>query len=202
VALERLDPLLRRGLQPVVVRMAEVDPNGITWFGAALGGLAALLLFTARGPAALLGAAVLVGLSYVLDVLDGQVARAHDRQSPWGDYLDHVLDRVVDSALLLGVAYNPTLGVTHATGLWATVATLLGSYMGTQAAASGLGRDYGGFSRTDRLALLALAAALAAVGPNLLGPAVIACGVGGLYTFVVRGWRARAALTRGSGPDR
>jgi archaetidylinositol phosphate synthase len=202
VALERLDPVLRRGLEPLVARLPGVDPNAVTWLGAGTGVLAAGLLWVGGAPA-FGAAAALVALSYVLDVLDGQLARAHGKESRWGDYLDHALDRVVDSALLLAVAYDPACMRSPVPGLWATVATLLGSYLGTQAQASGLSRDYAGFSRTDRLALLGAAAALAAVGPNLLGPAVIACGLGGAFTFLARGWRARGALTRpGPGPGR
>lgn len=204
MALERLDPLLRRALEPAVRRLGAVDPNAITWGSAAVGLASAALLWQAPADAPgrpwLLAGALGIALSYVLDVLDGQVARHHGRTSVWGDFLDHALDRVVDAALLVGISANAARVGDLLLGLGATVATLLGSYMGTQAAASGLGRDYGGFSRTDRLALLALGAGLAAFGVDALVPVLWICGAGGLYTFVVRGWRARRALRGRPGP--
>jgi archaetidylinositol phosphate synthase len=100
--------------------------------------------------------ALLIFLGGVFDVLDGEVARRTGRQSPRGDFLDHVFDRYADVAIVLGIAVsgyvNPILA------LLALVSLLLTSYMGTQAQAVGLGRQYGGLlTRADRLLLLAFA---------------------------------------------
>ena len=108
------------------------------------------------GPYPFLAVAVLVFTSGVFDVIDGEVARRTQRASPRGDFLDHVLDRYADLAILLGIAFsgwaNPVLA------LLALVSLLLVSYMGTQAQAVGAGRMYRGLlSRADRLLLLVLA---------------------------------------------
>jgi len=202
VALERIDPLLVRLLAPATRRLSGVDPNTVTWVGALVGLGAAAVLWRAPGPPAgspwLVLAAVAIAASYLLDVLDGTVARAWDRTTAYGDFLDHTLDRVVDTVLLLAIAHNPAWFADSRWGLWAAVGMLLGSYMGTQARSSGLPRDLSGFSRTDRLALLALGALVSAVPLahpiDGLAPAVALVGIGGLYTFVHRAVRGRAAL--------
>ncbi len=103
-----------------------------------------------------LPASLLIFFGGVFDVLDGEVARRTGRASRRGDFLDHVLDRYADVALLLGIAVSgyayPLLA------LLALVSLLLTSYMGTQAQAVGVGRMYRGLlSRADRLVILAVA---------------------------------------------
>jgi phosphatidylglycerophosphate synthase len=210
VALERIDPLLVRLLAPATRRLGRVDPNSVTWLGTGMGLAAALVLWRAPGPPAgsvwLVVSAGAIAVSYLLDVLDGTVARAHGRTTAYGDFLDHTLDRVVDTALLLAIAHNTAWFADSRLGLWAVVGMLLGSYMGTQARSSGLSRDLSGFSRTDRLALLVLGAVVSAVPLerpiNGLAPAVVLVGVGGVYTFVHRAVRGRSALKGRRDPDR
>jgi len=155
----------RAKVQPYIARLARPflgwDPGTLS--------LVALLLAVAAGVVALLvrwttpylflAVALLVFFAGVFDVVDGEVARATQRASARGDFVDHVYDRYADVAILLGVALstyaNPFLA------LLALVSLLLVSYMGTQAQAVGRGRLYGGLlSRADRLVVLALAAFL------------------------------------------
>jgi archaetidylinositol phosphate synthase len=102
---------------------------------------------------------LLIFFGGVFDVLDGEVARRTGRSSARGDFVDHVYDRYADVAIVVGIAIsgyvNPILA------LLALVSLLLTSYMGTQAQAVGLGRQYAGLlTRADRLLLLAVAAFL------------------------------------------
>jgi len=155
----------RAKVQPYIARLARPflgwDPGTLS--------LVALLLAVAAGVVALLvrwttpylflAVALLVFFAGVFDVVDGEVARATQRASARGDFVDHVYDRYADVAILLGIALstyaNPFLA------LLALVSLLLVSYMGTQAQAVGRGRLYGGLlSRADRLVVLALAAFL------------------------------------------
>jgi archaetidylinositol phosphate synthase len=138
------------------------------WSPAALSAVAigllllAALLSALTGPVTpylFLAVAVLIFAGGAFDVLDGEVARRTGRSSLRGDFLDHVLDRYGDVALVLGLAVSgfaiPWLA------LLALVSLLLTSYMGTQAQALGLGRLYRGLlSRADRLLLLSAAAFL------------------------------------------
>jgi len=99
-----------------------------------------------------LGAAA-VAVNAILDGLDGRLARLTNTSSKRGDYLDHVVDRYSDASILLGLALSP-LG-SELWGLLALAGTFLTSYMGTQAQALGLGRNYGGWlGRADRLVIL------------------------------------------------
>ncbi len=148
------------------------SPNRLSWTSVSLSILAALtyaLLPEARGllpaalPVLLLAIALLIFLSGVFDVLDGYVARKRHLDSRAGDFLDHVLDRYADLALLLGIAASGLADPVLC--LLALATLLLVSYMGTQAQAVGAGRLYGGLlGRADRLILLSGSALLLAFG--------------------------------------
>ncbi len=101
----------------------------------------------------LLLGAVMVGANGLLDALDGKVARLKTTESKRGDFVDHVIDRYADVFILAGIALGAHCSVF--VGLFAVIGVMLASYMGTQAQALGLGRNYRGIlGRADRLALL------------------------------------------------
>jgi len=152
----------RARLQPYIARMARPfygwTPGQLsaTALGLAVGAgvLAAAVRWTS--PLLFLPVSVLIFLTGVFDVLDGEVARATHRTSVRGDFLDHVVDRYADLVIVVGIAasgyVNPVLA------LLALVSLLLTSYMGTQAQAVGQGRLYSGLlTRADRLVVLAVA---------------------------------------------
>jgi len=99
-------------------------------------------------------------LNSFLDVLDGALARYTGLASPIGDYLDHVFDRyadvfIVTGIIIWGVQTWQAPVPSWAIGIFAITGVLLSSYMGTQAQAVGLKRNYGGvLGRADRLVLL------------------------------------------------
>ncbi len=147
-------PRLERLARPFLT----TPPDRLSWTALLLSVAAGGLALGARwlGAVVFLGVAVLVFASGLFDVLDGEVARRTGRAGPRGDFLDHVLDRYADVAILLGIAAsgyaNPALA------LLALVSLLLASYMGTQAQAVGAGRMYRGLlARADRLVLLTFA---------------------------------------------
>src|SRR3990172_8452213 len=83
-------------------------------------------------------------------------------RSKAGDFLDHALDRYADLFIIGGLAGSGFGG--FAWGFYAVTGVFLTSYMGTQAAAVGLKRDYKGvLGRADRLILLTFVPLLAAV---------------------------------------
>lgn len=150
-------------LVPLAKGLRTVHPDVFTWLSLvmALAAGAFFLLSTASatGLGLLMVAFVCVGLNSILDLLDGQVAKMTGRTSARGDYLDHSIDRFSDTAILAGIGLSPWCRTSI--GLAAVGATLLASYMGTQAQAVGLKRHYGGLlGRADRMVLL-LAAPLA-----------------------------------------
>jgi len=101
----------------------------------------------------LFAGAAAVALNAILDGIDGRLARLTNTESKRGDYLDHVIDRYADIAILLGLSLSPLGDLRW--GIFAIVGTFLTSYMGTQAQALGLGRNYAGWlGRADRLVIL------------------------------------------------
>ena len=104
-------------------------------------------------------------------------------------------------------------------GWAAATMTLLGSYMGTQAQSVGLGRNYGGFSRADRLVTTFVGIFLAAImafqgtsdiavpdaisslvgfdGINALSAVLVISLLGGIWTFLTRASSSRKELLDG-----
>jgi archaetidylinositol phosphate synthase len=140
----------RLGLSP--------DQVSVIAFLVAVGAAAAFALGSA--PLYATGA-LLVLLNGWLDVVDGALARHQGVASDGGDFLDHVLDRYADVAIIAGL----TAGVeAYALGFAAVTGVLLTSYLGTQIQAVGIGREYGGLlGRADRLALAGIVGVVAAV---------------------------------------
>jgi len=102
---------------------------------------------------ALFLAAALIFLNAGFDALDGKVARLAKRESKRGDFLDHVLDRYADFFIIGGMTISPFCDPWI--GVLAILGVIFASYMGTQAQAVGIKRDYGGLlGRSDRLVLL------------------------------------------------
>lgn len=154
---------------PMARSLRNVDPNTITWVSFPFS-VAAGVLYYFSGPALLMttaawllmGALLCLGMSSLLDLVDGKVATTYNKTSRKGDYLDHVIDRFSDVFLFGGVALSAWVDLRL--GLVAVVAMLLVSYLGTQAQAVGGRRNYGGMlGRADRLAVLAVATLVDAV---------------------------------------
>jgi CDP-diacylglycerol--glycerol-3-phosphate 3-phosphatidyltransferase len=96
-----------------------IAPDALTWLGLALALLAAACLIPGAGDAGpwtsntgrtssfwpLLAGAFMF-LSGAMDVLDGATARAVDRKSPAGAFLDSTIDRVSDSAIAFACAVH------------------------------------------------------------------------------------------------
>ena len=211
MGLERLRGRWERSTAPLLNLLGGVEPNHLTW-GSLVVALAAAAVGVQAGrdePWSWLLVAALMGLAFLLDGLDGQLARRRGVEGPAGDLLDHTLDRVVDAALLVALGYNsawslhPSVGV--ALGWAAALATMFGSYMGTAAKSVGLSRNYSGFSRADRSVVLLLGVLACAVqaaagagdlcGPELCGSALhwngvsaslCLCLLGGSVTFLAR----------------
>lgn len=92
----------------IVVRMGVVfeklpfTPNQVTLMAAVVGVAAGILFMFDQW----LAGAIAVFVSMVLDGLDGEVARRKDMKSRYGAFLDTMMDRVVDTTVVLGVAYS------------------------------------------------------------------------------------------------
>ena len=213
-----------KAIQPLVLRMERVDPSSLTWVSLVISLVAFYLLMGAEnnstGALAIVGSVLLILVAGVLDGLDGALARHQGVDGPYGDFLDHTIDRVVDVGILVAIGMNSSFVEDPSSGYIAALLTLFGSYMGTQAQSVGLDRIYGGFSRADRMVLTLVALVMAAwqaqtgissievseihefacwilLGNNELNGMTFALAIsawGGAYTFLVRFVKTRNGL--------
>jgi len=152
--LEKLSYVRKKLFAPFLV---NVNPVSVSVVSLLLAFAAAYFLFTSSW----LFAAILIAASAFLDALDGEIARKYKRDTKFGDFLDHVLDRIADSAFLIALAFNPNIPSTLA--LLTLAAVLLVSYLGTEAQALTGKRLYTALvGRADRLVIL-IAAAIAQI---------------------------------------
>lgn len=187
----RVKALANGALRPLVGLLAGlgVGPNLLTVFGCLLS-LGAALAFFEGG---FRSGSLLLVLSGVCDVLDGQMAREHHKVSTFGAFLDSTLDRLAEAVVFMGIAGyyvvnllqlagNParvldelsrgleprTWMVVAGTAVLALIASFLVSY--TRARAEGLGLEckVGWFERPERIVLL-IVAGLFGVGPVMPG---------------------------------
>ncbi len=77
-------------------------PDHLTYAGLGLALVASVLL----GKGMFLGAAVLIALAGLCDILDGDVARARNVANRFGAFLDSTLDRLSEGVLYAGLAVH------------------------------------------------------------------------------------------------
>jgi len=98
-----------RALLEIIVRalaFTQITPNTYTYLGLAISIVAAVLFGYASGEKQqrmFFYAGLVVILAGFLDMVDGQVARAKNQVTPFGAFLDSVLDRYGDLALFFGL---------------------------------------------------------------------------------------------------
>ena len=214
--LEKMRGRWTKAIHPIVLKMGDLDPSVLTWTSLLISIIGFYILSMAEmntnGSIMIIVTVILVLVAGVLDALDGALARHQGTDGPYGDFLDHTIDRIVDVGLLVAIGMNAAFVSNMSAGLTAGLLTLLGSYMGTQAQSVGLDRIYGGFSRADRMIITLLGLLTAAMqaytggsgidvtnyhemfkyillGNNELNGMTGALAVsawGGIYTFIVR----------------
>jgi phosphatidylglycerophosphate synthase len=97
-------------------------PNQVTIASFAIGLYAAFLF--AQGDAwSLIGGAILLQVSIIVDCVDGEIARYTRKFSELGAWLDAITDRVKEYAVFLGLAYGAF--VHNSQNLWVLAAVLM-----------------------------------------------------------------------------
>ncbi|WP_448319054.1 CDP-alcohol phosphatidyltransferase family protein [Streptomyces sp. CO7] len=96
-----VDPLATR-LLLVMAKFRFITPNGVTWAALVLG-LASAGLFLTADPVLLVVGAVVYHFSFVLDCVDGKLARLKNNGSLFGGWLDYVFDRIRVLACAFGL---------------------------------------------------------------------------------------------------
>ncbi len=208
MALEKLRLQWEKFFEPIINFLGDTNPSVLTWVALPIGLLGGVAIAVAPkdeyGATLLLVGAFLIGVSTILDGLDGPLARRNGMVTRWGDYLDHTFDRLLDGTWIVCIAISPFVG-DMSFGLVVAWFTLLGSYMGTQAQAVAGTRNYRGFGRADRTIMSIVALILSGlfiffdVGSFGYSPGIfdhieispmsivlLISGVGGIYTFLIR----------------
>ena len=166
--------MLSRSLKPAVTRLITpvaasalrigITPNAVTWVGA-VGVIASALFFYPRGDF-FLGTAV-ISFFALSDLFDGTMARISKAgASKWGSFLDSTIDRVTDSAILLGVSiYLIDNEDQLSLVVIATLVTgMLVPYIRAKAESFGVECSGGIAERTERLIMAMSAIALDGLG--------------------------------------
>jgi phosphatidylserine synthase len=97
-------------------------PNQVTIASFAIG-LYAAFLFAQGDTWSLIGGAILLQVSIIVDCVDGEIARYTRKFSELGAWLDAITDRVKEYALFLGLAYGAF--VHNGQNLWVLAAILM-----------------------------------------------------------------------------
>ena len=147
----------------------RVTPNALTTAGVSLCLAAAVIVYFENHDKLLfywVGALVFV-VGSILDILDGALARAGGKTTPFGSFLDSTTDRVGEGAMLGAIAL---IFARHGNevALGATIAAIAGSflvsYTRAKAEALGLRGDVGLGSRAERVVAITAGLVLAPWG--------------------------------------
>lgn len=159
---------------------ARITPNLLTTLGLVLTGAATYLVVTDH----LVWGGWMLAVGGLMDTLDGAVARATKRATPFGSFYDSVSDRISDGMILGGIAWlvhdQPRLFVLAIVGLVAAEVT---SYVRAKAEAIDLDCSVGILERAERAVVLILGLLL---HRWLLEPVLWVLAVGGVVTVVQR----------------
>jgi CDP-diacylglycerol--glycerol-3-phosphate 3-phosphatidyltransferase len=147
----------------------RVTPNALTTAGVSLCLVAAVLVpFESRHDLLFywLGAVVFV-VGSVLDILDGALARAGGKSTPFGAFLDSTTDRVGEGAMLAAIGLVFARHGNDVAVLFTVVAvagSFLVPYVRAKAEALGLRGDVGLGSRAERVVVITAGLVLAPWG--------------------------------------
>ena len=127
-------PVSRILNRPISLRISKlllktgITPNQISIISTVIGLVGASFFFSGEYFYLILGG-ILIHIHSIVDGCDGEVARLKLRQTKYGGWLDSVLDRYVDAAIIFGLAY----GYWNMTGdmtIWIIgFSTLIGTFL-------------------------------------------------------------------------
>jgi phosphatidylglycerophosphate synthase len=137
----------------------RVSPNALTASGVLLCAIASVLVYFEYRDELLyywLGAGLFV-IGSILDILDGALARAGGKTTPFGAFLDSTTDRVSEGFMLGAIAlvfsgHGNEIALTFAFA--AVAGSFLVSYTRARAEALGLRGDVGIGSRAERVVVI------------------------------------------------
>jgi CDP-diacylglycerol--glycerol-3-phosphate 3-phosphatidyltransferase len=165
---------LKQGARQIAVGPARAlgrlgfTPNMLTVIGSLLTGCVGILV--AQGW--FVAAALCLWLFAATDTLDGALARATDRVTVFGAFLDSVCDRYAEAGVFLGILWwyqstDDRLGIVLT--YLAAIGSLMVSYARARAEGIGLHAEVGWFQRPERIIVLGVGLLLT----NWLPPALL-----------------------------
>jgi CDP-diacylglycerol---glycerol-3-phosphate 3-phosphatidyltransferase len=168
-SLARLKDGYTNGGRSVALRFMQrfksvpLTPNQLTTTGFMLNVVAGVLIYEEHW----VWATVVFVVGSVIDALDGALARAHGKMTPFGGFLDSTLDRMSEG-FILGAIGLVLASQGHTVALACVFVSLVGSflvsYTRAKAEALGLKGDVGLMARAERIVLLAVALPFAGLG--------------------------------------
>ena len=180
---------------------SRVTPNTLTASGVLLCAAASVTVFFENRNEWLyywLGAVLFV-VGSILDILDGALARAGGKTTPFGAFLDSTTDRVGEGAMLGAIAlifHRHNREVALALTFAAAAGSFLVSYTRAKAEAMGLRGDVGFGSRAKRVVVITAGLVLAPISIWLLVGAICLLTATAWITVVQRILHVRAQLTQ------
>jgi CDP-diacylglycerol---glycerol-3-phosphate 3-phosphatidyltransferase len=186
-----MDLMLSASLKPAVTRAINpiargalalgLSPNAVTFIGAA-GLVTSALYFYPRGD--LFIGTLVISVFALSDLFDGAMARiSHKGASAWGGFLDSTIDRITDSAILVGLTLylvkdnDPLASVVIASLVFGSLVP----YIRAKAESMQISCSGGIAERTERLII-----SLTAIGLEGLGvPFALAFGIWVLLILAV-----------------
>ena len=163
--LNKLRPYLTKVLNPFAKRIT-IHPNILTLISPFIA--LASALFFANGY--LLEGGITILLSGLFDVLDGAVARYHNKTSEFGAFLDSTMDRFSDAIIIIGIIFGGYC--SWFIGILAIHSAITVSYVRARAESKGIPCNVGIAERATRLILIVLGAIIGYyynVSGNFLG---------------------------------
>lgn len=157
---------LKKKVQAMLATEAKIahdiglTPNRVSIIGVALAFLSAFTYAAWESHRLyLLFATVLLLLSGFCDALDGVIARLYNQTTPFGGFLDSLLDRYADAVVYVGIIISRLCDPLW--GLIALIGSLLVSYTRARAEAAGIKMESVGLAeRAERIIILATASVI------------------------------------------
>ena len=130
----------------------EIDPNIVTIIGLFISIFSGVLYASGN----LAAGALFIILSGFCDMIDGAIARSHNRRTKFGGFLDSTCDRFADAAIIIGIIYSGF--VDPILGALAIHASLTVSYVRSRAEQEGITCTVGIAERAVRMIILMIGA--------------------------------------------
>ncbi|MDR2544754.1 MAG: CDP-alcohol phosphatidyltransferase family protein [Methanobrevibacter sp.] len=159
--LANLRPFLKEILDPIVAKL-NINPNLITLTSLII----AIFSAIAVGDSNMLLGVVLILFSGFFDVLDGAIARCHNRVSEFGAILDSTIDRFSDAIIVIGFIFGNY--VDWFVGISAIHSGFIVSYVRSSSESKGIDNSVGIAERAVRLIILMASLLIGLIDTNYI----------------------------------